>query len=231
MTRSEGRGRTHEFDAEQVVELLAELDDRLRGLGVGASIFVVGGAAIAATGARTGRLTADIDAVTRNEAVLEEARQLARERGLPENWLNSRAQMWMPPLPNGVLDEPSEPGLRATYADDGFLFATKLVAQRAKDVDDLIALAERLDLLDATPNELEAHLRRYYSDEANLEFIVGPSDTNREVALLAADAARVLNQAAAGVDNESGGRLQQSQAREQRNAPPSSRTPRSAPRR
>jgi hypothetical protein len=45
--------------------------------------------------------------------------------------------MWMPPLPGGVLDQPAEPGLRVTYADDGFLLATKLIAQRAKDADDV----------------------------------------------------------------------------------------------
>ena len=45
--------------------------------------------------------------------------------------------MRMPPLPGGVLDQPAEPGLRVTYADDGFLLATKLIAQRAKDADDV----------------------------------------------------------------------------------------------
>lgn len=101
---------------------------------------------------RAGRLTADVDAVTRNDEVLEEARRLGRERGIPEDWLSARARMWMPPLPDGVLEQPPTPGLRVTYADDGFLVATKLVAQRvAKDADDLVALGTRLQLLDATP--------------------------------------------------------------------------------
>jgi hypothetical protein len=70
--------------------------------------------------------------LTRDTAVLEEAQALARERRLPEDWFNPNAGIWMPPLPGGVLDQPAEPGLRVTYADDGFLLATKLIAQRAK---------------------------------------------------------------------------------------------------
>lgn len=156
----------HEFNAEEITELLAELDARLRQRGVAASIFVVGGAGIAATGARGGRLTEDVDAITHDPIVLDEAKTLARERGLPETWLNPNAMMWMPPLPSGVLDPPAEPGLRVLYADEGLLLATKLIAQRAKDADDVVALAERLELATATPAQLEAHIRSYYTDQA-----------------------------------------------------------------
>jgi hypothetical protein len=152
--------RRHEFTAEETAELLGELDARLRARGVAASIFVVGGAAIAANHTRRERLTEDVDALTRDTVVLEEARALARERGLPETWLNPNAGMWMPPLPSGVLDHPTEPGLRVTYADAGFLLATKLIAQRAKDADDVVALAGRLDLSAASPEQLEAHIRK-----------------------------------------------------------------------
>ena len=80
--------------------------------------------------------------------------------------------MWMPPLPDGVLDPPEQPGLRITYAEDGFLLATKLVAQRAKDADDIIALATRLGLTSATPAQLrpEEHIRSDHTDPAALEF-------------------------------------------------------------
>lgn len=109
------------------------------------------------------------------------------------NWLNKNAGMWMPPLPAGALDHPSEPGLRVTYADDGFLFATKLLAQRAKDADDVLALAGRLGLQDASPEQLEAHIRSYYTDPAMLEFIVDGTDVDQEIQLLAHDAARMLH--------------------------------------
>ena len=106
--------RRHEFTAEETANLLDELDARLRRRGVAASIFVVGGAAIAANHKRRDRVTEDVDALTRDTAVLEEAKALARERGLPEDWLNPNAGMWMPPLPGGVFDQPAEPGLRVT---------------------------------------------------------------------------------------------------------------------
>ncbi|MBB3043695.1 hypothetical protein [Nocardioides soli] len=182
----------HEFDAKLTTELLSELDQRLRVRGVAAAVFVVGGAAIAATGIRAGRLTQDVDALTRDPAVLEEASAIAVERGLTPHWLNATAAMWMPPLPTGVLDPPSEPGLRVTYADEGFLFATKLVAQRAKDAQDLRDLAARLGMATATGADLEQHIRSYYTDRDMLEFILRGNDIDTELTLLADDASRML---------------------------------------
>lgn len=183
----------HEFTLEETTELLDELDTRLRQRGIAASIFVVGGAAIAANQTRRARITEDVDALTRDTVVLDEAKQLARERGLPEDWLNPNAGMWMPPLPGGVLDQPAEPGLRVTYADEGFLLATKLIAQRTKDAEDVVALAGRLGMQSATPEQLEAHIRSYYTDPAMLEFIVSGNDVDRELGLLARDASRMLH--------------------------------------
>jgi hypothetical protein len=193
MSRSARKFGSHEFDADQVANLLAQLDTRLRSRGVAASVFVVGGAAIAVTGIRAGRLTADIDALTRDQVVMEEARALAVEEGLSPTWLNANAAMWMPPLPDEVLDPPDQPGLRITYAENGFLLATKLVAQRTKDADDIIALASRLDLAGATPRQLEEHIRSYYTDRAALEFILDGDDADQEIALLAQDASRMLS--------------------------------------
>src|SRR4051794_17974486 len=191
------RSARDEFNAKQVADLLDELGRRLQRRGVAASVFVVGGAALAVSGARQERLTKDIDAIAGEEAVLEEASVLAADRGLPKNWFNPSAGMWMPPLPGGVLDSPTLPGLRVTYADDGFLLATKLVAQRGKDADDVVALAQRLGMLEATASELEAHIRRYYTDRAALEFIVDGSDVDLEVRCLAEDAARLLRRSSA----------------------------------
>lgn len=103
-------------------------------------------------------MTVDIDGITRQPAVIEAARALAAERGLPMNWLNSNANMWMPPLPPTLFEPPDVPGLRVTYASDDFLLATKLIAQRAKDADDIVALAVRLGLSEA--EDLEALVRR-----------------------------------------------------------------------
>lgn len=185
-------GDRYEFSAAEVRALLDELDVRLQHRGAAAAVFVVGGAAIAASGVRGGRLTEDVDAVSDQADVFEVAAAIAAERGLPSTWLNGAARMWMPPLPPGVLDPPPAPGLRVTFADDAFLFATKLVAQRARDASDLLALADRLQLRGASPAALEAHIRRYYDDEESLALVVGGEDASAEVGLLAADAARLL---------------------------------------
>lgn len=79
-----------------------------------------------------------------------------------------------------------------TWADAGFLLATKLVAQRAKDADDVIALARRIGLSEASPGELEAHIRQYYTDLDGLELVLGATDVDGELSLLAQDASRLL---------------------------------------
>lgn len=180
----------HQFTAAEIQELLSVLDKRLQDQGVAASVFVVGGAAIAATGIRENRVTVDVDGITRQPAVIEAARTLAAERGLPMNWLNSNANMWMPPLPPAMFEPPDVPGLRVTYASDDFLLATKLIAQRAKDADDIVALAVRLGLSEA--EELEALVRHFYTDEGALEFIVDGNDVDREIRLGAQDASRLI---------------------------------------
>ena len=77
---SSARGRL-ELDAAAMRTLLAELDERLRERGVAASVYVVGGAAMALAYGRDG-VTPDIDALTSHRAVAEEARAMADDHGL-----------------------------------------------------------------------------------------------------------------------------------------------------
>jgi uncharacterized nucleotidyltransferase DUF6036 len=182
----------NEFTAVEIVDLLSELDKRLKARAVAASVFVVGGAAIAVTSDDNPRRTEDIDAITRDEAVVEEARAMASQRKLPEDWLNTRASAWMPPLPEGALQPGDAPGLHITYASDEFLLATKLVAQRRKDAADIVTLARRLGMQNAPADDLEQLIRRYYTDEDALEFIVDGKDIDRGIHLLAVRAERLL---------------------------------------
>ncbi|MEU4390710.1 hypothetical protein [Kribbella sp. NPDC023855] len=182
----------HEFTAAEIIDLLSELDKRLKSRGISAAVFVVGGAAIAVTSQENPRRTEDIDAITRDEAVVEEALAMASQRKLPEDWLNTRASSWMPPLPEGALKGGGAPGLHITYATDEFLLATKLVAQRRKDAADIVTLASRLGMENASADDLERVISRYYTDEDSLEFIVDGKDVHREIQLLAARAARLL---------------------------------------
>ncbi|MET9269983.1 hypothetical protein [Kribbella sp. NPDC003557] len=117
---------------------------------------------------------------------------MASQRKLPEDWLNTRANPWMPPLPEDALQRSGAPGLHITYASDEFLLATKLVAQRRKDASDIINLAGRLHLGNASADDLEQLIRRYYTDEDSLEFILGGDDVSREVHLLAVRAEKLL---------------------------------------
>jgi hypothetical protein len=182
----------HEFTAAEIVDLLSDLHKRLKKRGISASVFVVGGAAIAVTSDDAPRRTEDIDAITRDQAVIDEALAMASQRKLPEDWLNTRASSWMPPLPEGALQRGDAPGLHITYATDEFLLATKLVAQRRKDAGDIIALAQRLGMGNASAADLQQVISRHYTDEGSLEFILGSPDIDREVHLLAVRAERLL---------------------------------------
>jgi hypothetical protein len=182
----------NEFTAAEIVDLLSELDKRLKARGISASVFVVGGAAIAVTSKDNPRRTEDIDAITHDEPVVDEARAMASQRKLPEDWLNTQAGPWMPPLPDGALQRSDAPGLHITYATDEFLLATKLVAQRRKDAADIVTLARRLNMENATADDLEQLISRYYTDEDSLEFILDGKDIARELRLLAVRAERLL---------------------------------------
>ena len=84
------------FDRHRTEELLSLLDARLRTRGVSASIYLVGGAAIALT-VQGSRRTADLDVLVSDPVVLEEADALGVEHGLPPGWLNTSAAPWIPP--------------------------------------------------------------------------------------------------------------------------------------
>jgi hypothetical protein len=182
----------HQFSVTEISGLLSDLDRRLKGTGDRGSVFVVGGAAVAIVADQFMRRTLDVDVVTRDEPVLREARAIALERGLPEDWLNSRASMWMPPIPPEVLVPPAEPGLRVTYASDEFLLATKLVAQRRTDAGDIKVLAKHLSLVKPSADALETVIRKYYTDRSKLEFIIDGPDTDGEIRLLAERASKLL---------------------------------------
>ena len=58
---------TFDLDAVQIRELLDELDRRLRADGVGATVYLVGGAAVALQLPDADRRTQDIDGITTND--------------------------------------------------------------------------------------------------------------------------------------------------------------------
>lgn len=81
----------------ELIELLETLSQRLQRRRTVARLYVIGGACMALAYGR-GRSTEDIDARidTGHGALIEAAHEIARERGLPRNWLNEQATSAFP---------------------------------------------------------------------------------------------------------------------------------------
>lgn len=134
-----------DFSRDDIEDLLEALRVRLQARGVGAAMYVVGGAAIALRGISTQRRTADVDALVVPEGdVFSAAREVAIERGIRTTWLSSTVRPYVPP-PREDLRPPREPGLQVFTAPDEHLLAMKIVAARGRrDMQDIIPLAQRL---------------------------------------------------------------------------------------
>ena len=96
-----------DLDAGQIRQLLDELDQRLSAVGIAATVYVVGGAAISLHLPDTDRRTQDIDGITTDDRVADIVAQMADELGLPEGWLNGAARPFLPPIPADALAPPS----------------------------------------------------------------------------------------------------------------------------
>jgi len=127
-------------------------------------VYVFGGAAMAlAYDAR--RATRDIDAVFQpHGVVLDEARAVGEELGLPSWWLNEQASAYVAPGgdPNAarVFDHP---GLRVAAASPEHLLAMKVLAARRRDTEDIRFLVHHLAL--ATPAEVLALCAEVFPEE------------------------------------------------------------------
>jgi predicted nucleotidyltransferase len=118
------------------------LGERLAHRGVVADVFVVGGAAMALA-YDASRVTRDVDArFVPHGIVLDEARRVAQDLGLPPWWLNEQASVYISgkddPGKRRVFDHP---GLRVMAASPEHVFAMKALAARTRDIDDLRLLA------------------------------------------------------------------------------------------
>jgi predicted nucleotidyltransferase len=135
------------LDREGIKEAFRRLGDRLAKRGVVADIYVFGGAAMAlAYDSR--RATRDVDALVKpHGVVVDEARAVGAELGLPSWWLNEQASSYV--APNGdpsasqVFDHP---GLRVFAASPEHLLAMKALAARPRDAQDIRQLVEVLSL-------------------------------------------------------------------------------------
>jgi len=141
------------------------LGDRLVRRRVVADLFVVGGAAMAMA-YDADRVTRDVDAMfVPHGIVMEEARAVAGELGLPSWWLNEQASVYVSgqddPGKRRVFDHP---GLRVMVASPDHIFAMKALAARTRDVDDLRSLAALSGV--RTVDDALRLCRDFYPDEA-----------------------------------------------------------------
>src|SRR5215467_3538214 len=119
------------LDRAAIENAFRRLGDRLVHRGIVGDIYVFGGAAMAlAYDAR--RSTRDIDAVFQpHGVVVDEARVVAAEMGLPQWWLNEQASVYV--ARGGDANAPrvfDHPGLRVSAASPEHLLAMKVLAAR-----------------------------------------------------------------------------------------------------
>jgi len=140
-------GRRASYGPDDIRELLEELSRRLQARGVGADIYLVGGAAIAIE-FDSRRSTTDIDAVYHPEQTVQDvAKDMAQEMRLDPRWLNNAARAYIPDGQDVEAAELTIAGnLVLRVASPRFLLAMKLAAGRDRDIPDIAVLCRALHI-------------------------------------------------------------------------------------
>ncbi|GHT80947.1 hypothetical protein FACS1894125_0740 [Actinomycetota bacterium] len=161
------------LDREYMIHLLKKLDRELNVREIEATLYVVGGAAIAFE-IYYPRTTTDIDVVMKigGEEVFEAARAVAKtEEGLGNDWLNAQFTGGYAPgqgmtwswFDNKDDDNPSSffegDRLRVEVASPEMLLALKTLASRDKDLNDIYELMRQTGL--KTYFDLSSNIERF----------------------------------------------------------------------
>jgi len=123
---------------EDIIGLLTEVGQVLCEQGSQATMYVVGGAAMALEyGSR--RVTRDIDSTLRSgpDTFWQAAATVAARHGLDPGWINRQAAAFFTNEPDDNAAEITLPGLKVLVASPRHLIAMKLRALRERDMDDL----------------------------------------------------------------------------------------------
>ncbi|TRY16885.1 nucleotidyl transferase [Tessaracoccus rhinocerotis] len=192
-----GDGR--DLSREDLLSLLTETGEILQAKGIEASIYVVGGAAMALE-YQSRRVTRDVDAQIRAEhdGFREAAAVVADRHGLGRDWVNAAATAFMSNEPDDDAEELNLPGLRIAVASAEHLIAMKLRAMRERDMDDLETLFRHTGI---TEPEQAADIHNRLFDESYIGH-VDPDEAlyaARQVFARAAAQGRLLN---SGSDNQ-----------------------------
>ena len=133
---------------DELLEVLDDLSERLERKKARASIYIVGGAAMALAFDRT-RTTHDIDRRIDegHGALIEAVHEIAHRRGWPTSWLNDQATPKMPM----ARDERARTVYASEYltvtgASGEHILGMKLESGRAFDQRDVVTLVEHLNI-------------------------------------------------------------------------------------
>lgn len=140
------------------------LAERLAARGVVGEVHVFGGAAmVLAFDARAA--TRDVDALFEPDGkVLDAAREVAAELGLPRSWLKNQASSYVSGRAGRGTPVFDHPNLRVMTTPAEHLLAMKVRAARAaRDADDVRLLLHHLELRDVAA--VETIVARYFPDE------------------------------------------------------------------
>jgi Nucleotidyltransferase of unknown function (DUF6036) len=150
------------MDRADIESNLEALGQKLHAQGLTGEILMVGGAYMLLV-IENRPATKDIDAyfATHPQAIREAVAEVARERGLPDGWLNDAVKGFMHRQPDVVTLWASYPGLNVHTPSPDYIFAMKAEAARAasSDLDDLRALRRHLHL--ATLDQAIAVVEKY----------------------------------------------------------------------
>lgn len=135
------------LDKKRILQLFEKLDERMFAQGVEATLYVVGGAALALT-LNDERVTTDIDGRYENPQIDALVMELAKEEGLDSHWLNHSVNSAFSYFKKDVEAVTVFNGKRLTIqaASPQYLLAMKLAARREKDTDDILLLISELGL-------------------------------------------------------------------------------------
>jgi len=151
-------------DRQALEDAFRRLGDRLARRGLVADICVVRGTAMALAYDARGT-TRDIDAIFQPHGiVVDEARAVAAELGLPQWWLNEQASVYVAPREDAAAPRVfNHPGLRVSAASPEHLLAMKVLAARRRDAEDIRFLVDHLQL--SSPDAVLALCADVFPDE------------------------------------------------------------------
>jgi hypothetical protein len=147
---------------ERILQLFRKLDDRMFAQGIKATLYVVGGAALALT-INGERVTTDIDGRYENPLIDTLAMEVARDEGLDSHWLNHSVNAAFSYFKKDAEAVTVFNGkcLTIQAASPPYLLAMKLAARREKDIDDILLLIQELGL--SSKDEVMQTVGRYFN--------------------------------------------------------------------